>query len=48
MAFWRNTRFRNRTDFVENGGYIWGAIARLPRKGAPVCDTRSLRDALYY
>jgi len=47
-AFWRNTRPRNRPDFVENGGHIRGAVSRLPRKVARVCDTRLLQDVPAY
>jgi len=47
-AFWRNTRPRNRPDFVENGGHIRGAVSRLPRKVARVCDTCLLHDVPAY
>ena len=49
VAFSRNTLPRNRPeinyddddddDFAENGGQVWGAVTRLPRKLAPLCDT---------
>jgi len=47
-AFWRSTRPRNRTDFVENGGHVWGAIARFPRKIAQACDTSCIQDTVAY
>jgi len=43
VAFCRNTRPRNRPDFVENGGNVWGAVAQLPSEVASVCDTRYLK-----
>jgi len=47
-AFWRSTRFRNRTDFVENGAHVWGATAQLPRQVAQVCDTSWLQHSQPY
>jgi len=47
-AFWRYTRPRNRTDFGENGGHVWGAIARFPRKVAQACDTCCIQDTVAY
>ena len=41
-------RQRNRPDYVENGGHIRGAVSRLPRKVARVCDTRLLQDVPAY